>query len=149
MNTKSYYLRPWRVSDASFVIKLRNNPEYKQYFRQEKDITLKEQINFIKKAKDINYNAYILIGDDKRLGVFALHGSELCVVSPFEYIEIGVNILKTMYPSTLIFGEVFTYNHALKHYLNCGFEVMGVKEKYCKKNGEWVSVVKISYLCEC
>lgn len=118
-----------------------------QYYRQEKPITLIEEKRFIKNSKKNNYKAFILTDGKKRYGMFALHGSELCVVSPEKYIAIGVNALKALNPNTMIFGYVFTYNPALKIYLSdCGFEVFGVKEKYCKKKGDWVSAVHISNL---
>lgn len=144
MNLLNPYLRPWKVSDAKFVLSLRNNPDYMKYYRQDKPISLKEEIEFIKKSKENNYNAYILMDGNKRLGIFGLHGSELCIVAPLKYHEIGLQILKAMNPNTMIFGDIFTYNPALKIYLNNGFEVYEVKEKYCKKNGSWVSAVIIT-----
>ena len=142
----NYYLRPWKLSDATFIVKLRNNPELKQYFRQEKDLTLEGQRAFMRKASSINYRGYILMGNEKPLGVFALHGSELCIVAPLNYHSVGLNILKAMHPLTMIFGHVFSYNPALKVYLNNGFTVFGVNEKAYKKNGEWVSTVNICSL---
>lgn len=138
------YIRPWNVKDASFICKLRNDPKYMQFYRQEKPISLKEEIEFIKKSASINYQAYILMEGKVRLGMFALHGSELCVVSPSKHYELGINLLKALNPNTMIHADVFTYNHEmLKTLLGCGFKVYGVKERYCKKQGEWVGVVKL------
>ena len=65
-------MRPWTIEDAWFVVKLRNNPELKQWFRQERDITLDEQILFMTHSP--NYRGYMLIEDNKAVGVFALNG---------------------------------------------------------------------------
>jgi hypothetical protein len=100
----------------------------------------------MKKSKAINYDAYILCNENRRYGVFALHGSELCIAAPLKYHAIGLQILQAMNPTTMIFAEVFSFNPALKVYLDNDFHVNGVKEKYCKKNDRWISVIILSWM---
>lgn len=139
-------LRRWTLEDAEFVIKLRNSPELKQWFRQEKDITLDEQILFMTHSP--NYHGYILLEDKKAVGVFALHKEELCIVAPVDYHRFGIRLLERAECPERMWGEVFFGNPALSIYLEqCGFKYKAAYIGRYKKNNEPIDVALIEKIC--
>lgn len=115
-------IRPWKFSDASFVISVRNRPELRKWFRQDHDLSLKEQQKFMKVTPE--YHGYIIIDNRKRVGVVALHGEELCVAAPLIYHTSAVRYLEKFEKPKRMYGEVFAQNPALMSYLWCGFKVL-------------------------
>ena len=87
------------------------------------------------------------MGNNTRLGMFALHGSELCVVAPFKYHSVGISCLISLHPRVMVFADVFSWNSkGIKLLLDLDFTIHGVKEKYCKKKDGWESVIILSKL---
>jgi hypothetical protein len=139
-------IRPWCLKDAGFVVKMRNKPELQKWFRQERDLTLDEQILFMTHSP--NYKGYILLEDNRPVGVFALNKDELCIVAPLDYHMFGIRALEKVERPERMWGEVFFGNPALSIYLNdCGFKTKEFRVNRYMKNGQGIDVVVIEKLC--
>lgn len=161
-------IRPWQIDDAEFVIKVRNNPELQRWFRQDFELTLEAQKQFMLDF-GFKYRGYIVEADGVPCGLVAL-AANFCWVGSTAYMspksaEFGVAILpeyqrkgvatqamnqlckvaKDHFGAEVIWSEVFVDNPALSWYLRkLGFKAVSVKERaYYKKGVGLIDVVKI------
>lgn len=140
-------IRPWQVSDAPFVLSVRNHPDLMRWFRQDEPITLDNQIKFIE--NDLTYNGQIIEADGIPVGVCNVKTSKefgIAVLPQFQglgYAKAAMKMLSDANPYT--WSEVFVKNPALGFYLSkCGFKATSVKERaYYKKCDGLVDVVLI------
>lgn len=145
---KSVSLRPWSIKDAEFVVQLRNKPELMRWFRQDRALTVAEQIHFMKTRP--HYEAYIVEYEGKPIGVIAQEYYELSIVAPFEYHVDAIRLLEQVNKPRMLYGEVFVQNPMLGTYLtDCGFKAVHVKERrYYKRECGAQDVVFIEKYCE-
>jgi len=123
-------LRPWRLSDAKFIISIRNKSELKKWFRQDHNLTLKEQINFMVTNYGV-YRGYIILADTKSVGVIANHKNELCIAAPFKYHAEAIRLLEYIEKPQRLFGDVLFGNPMLNTYLKAGFKIKSVRIEKC------------------
>lgn len=112
MNTKySLKLRSWQLSDAAFIVKLRNSQELRRWFRQNHNLTIAEQKRFMK-VQGWDYRGKIILLNGKRIGVGAIKSiGELSLVLPNKYKLLRREIIKLLIGNeTRVWGEVFSGN---------------------------------------
>jgi hypothetical protein len=132
-------LRPWRLSDASFIVELRNRPELMKWFRQEKPLTHREQLSFMLSPKGVLYQGRIILLNKRRIGVGAIKiGGELCLVLPKEYNLFRSDIIRKLikkdscgYP---VWGDVFIGNPIANDLRDLGFTPQWVRFEYESSN---------------
>ena len=137
-------LRPWKPRDVYFCLKVRNDPRLYRWFRQDKEITLAEQLEFMQ--TNTNYNGQVIEYDGISVGLCAVRKDtkefSIAILPEWQGCGIAKEVMKRLGPC---WSEVFATNPALGFYLSkCGFKVTGVKEKhYFKKGIGLVDTVRI------
>lgn len=143
----SVTLRPWRVEDALFIARTRNRPELKQWFRQDHDITVQEQREYMR--TNPQYHGHIILDCNEPVGVCGVnyHGriGELCIAAPFDYHELAIPLLEQNEGYPPLEQDVFAKNPTLGLYIHkLGFKVRGVREKHYHKLWEgWIDTVQL------
>lgn len=154
MQTNKVTLRPWCVEDAAFLTKLRNHPDLKKWFRQERDLTVEEEKAFIASNWDykgfvilrsdgirVGYIALVFHGDDNKAAEFsiALHPRYHGKGYAKEALNTLCHFAYSMFGVERIYSDVFSHNPALGMYVEkCGFTLLCKKSNYCFKNGQGV-----------
>lgn len=152
-------LRSWQISDAEFVCQCRNNPNLQRWFRQDKDLTLDEQINFMEdKAPYLSYYGFIIEAFKNPVGFCALrldgNGEaefSIGILPKFQgkgYAKQAMDKLCSLafneFRIKRIYSDVFVNNPALPFYLwKCGFKAYEVEEGAYVKKDALVDVVRI------
>lgn len=149
-------IRPWTLEDAEFLVKVRNTQDIQRWFRQDRDLTVDEQRQFMKTTK--TYHGFIVEAAGKPVGFTALvehsNGLEFSIGILPEHQKQGIasvamtQLLEHGFKkmgAKLIFSDVFVKNPALTFYIRkCGFRPVRVKERaYYKKHEGLVDVVEI------
>ena len=111
MKPYSIKLRPWKVSDAALIVNLRNRQELRQWFRQNKPLTIAEQKRFMREQGQ-TYNGKIILLNNKPVGVGAIKNTgELSLVLPNKYKLQRRDIIKLLVGDReKVWGEVFEGN---------------------------------------
>lgn len=145
-------LRVWTLKDADFLVECRNSKFLQRWFRQDKDITLDEQLDFMQStAPKIGYYGFIIEYQEvnkTKIGFCGLkmdadRGAEFSIGLLPQYQAKGYATLAMKQLVSLAFNEfmlkkvyswVFVPNPALPFYIwKCGFKATKVKENYCYK----------------
>jgi ribosomal protein S18 acetylase RimI-like enzyme len=152
-------VKPWSIGHAPEVVRLRNLPELKRWFRQEEDLTVEEQVSFMKTRSD--YHGYLVWFEDKVVGFVAWiqdhnpNFAEFSVGIDPAYQQRGIATeamtqLEAQAKASgikFLYSDVFLDNPALSFYLHkCGFKAVKAKEDYCYKQG--VGVVDAIRICK-
>ena len=143
----SVTLRPWRVEDALFIATTRNRPELKQWFRQEHDITVIEQREYMRSHPQ--YHGHIILDCNEPVGVCGINYhdrvGELCIAAPIVYHEAAIPLLEQNEGYPPLEQDVFAKNPTLGLYLHkLGFKVRGVtRAQYFKKDVGPIDTVQI------
>jgi RimJ/RimL family protein N-acetyltransferase len=146
-------IRPWTLEDVTFSLKVRNHPKLKRWFRQEEDLTLEDQTEFIK--HDISaygtYNGLVIEADGEKVGLCGVKADgEFTIGILPEHQNRGIStwVMKQLVEREYnVWSEVFVGNPALEFFISkCGFKIVSVKERaYHKKGIGLIDVVKIVY----
>ena len=156
-------LKPVEFDDLEILREWRNDPSLYQFFYQYRPITKTEQVGWWEKLGD-EYQAFMVWEGGKRVGYTGLRdinsiirSAEFTIfVIPEErhkgygqqalrdIIDYGFNTLNL----NRIYSDVFSYNEAIKLYLNFGFKREGVKRQACFKKGQYWDVYHIGLLRE-
>ena len=142
-------LRFWEIKDAEFVIRVRNTPELQRWFRQDADLTLEEQLEFMSMtAPEISYYGFIAEINGMPIGIAALRlcpdkSAEFCIgILPqwqgkgytAQAVERILSVAYNEFQCKRVWGDVFVDNPALSFYLTkCGFKATSVIEHFCYK----------------
>lgn len=143
----SVTLRPWRIEDAPFIARTRNRPELRQYFRQNHDITAKEQREYM--VSHPAYHGYIILDRNEPVGVCGIHYhgkiGELCIAAPLQYHESAIPLMEQNEGYPPLEQDVFAKNPTLGLYIHkLGFKVKSVRERqYYKKDMGFIDTVQI------
>ena len=151
--------RVWRLTDAEFIVSVRNTPELQQWFKQDSNLTISEQREFMALiAPDISYYGFIVEVNDKPIGFTSLilHDNKSAEMGigilpkyqgkgfTLEAVRQIVSIAFNEFQCKRVFGDVFVTNPALSFYLHkCGFRATHVQERKYMKKGLPVDVVYI------
>lgn len=137
----SLSLRPWKLSDAEFIVNLRNKPEVMQWFRQDYPLTLDGQTRFMESEKGFNYRGQIIVLNGKPIGIFGNPNGELCLVLEDKYHYLVPEILKN---KKALWSDGFIDNPLLYILFSIGFRIRKVEpRKYYKKCFGWMDIVAI------
>lgn len=147
------HLRPWTLEDAEFCLQVRNHPNLMQYFRQDKPLTLQEQLTFISfdTAPQGSYNGRIIEYYGKPVGLCGIKNTSeftLGILPEYQHKGIATKAMQEMIRGWAgIWSEVFVGNPALEWFIGkLGFKVWSVKEKaYFKQGVGLVDVVLIKH----
>lgn len=142
-------LRFWTLKDAPFVISVRNVPALQRWFRQDTDLTIEEQLEFMSNtAPEIGYYGFIVELNGLPIGVTGLKladdkSAEFCLAILPQWqgkgytkqaVERTISVAFNEFQCKRVWGDVFVDNPALSFFLTqCGFKAVSVKEKACYK----------------
>ncbi len=150
-------IRPWELKDAAQLVYIRNHPDLMKWFRQDRDLTLSEQIEFMQ--WDMNYHGYVLEYGKKLIGFVAYvtkHKNQddvefsIGVLPEYQgkgFARTAMRFIEDRVKGAgfrVIYSWVFLKNPALSFYTwKCGFEITGVSPSYTTKGDKTVAAVYI------
>lgn len=147
------HLRPWEAEDAPFTIVVRNHPDLMKWFRQDENLILEDQIDFIKRDRGPwgHYNGNIIEADGEPVGLCGVKATReftIAILPEHQGRGIAAWVMHQMTQNTKeVWSEVFVGNPALEFFIaKCGFRIVAVKERaYYKKQFGLVDIVRIQH----
>lgn len=142
-------LRPWKIEDAEFICSIRNNKELRKWFKQELDISIRQQTDFMLSKEGKEYGGLIIEADKQPVGVCNVKVSKefgIALLPEFQGKGIAVKAMELLKKKNAsLWSDVFVSNPALSWYLwKLGFKAVGVRERSYHKQG--LGLVDVVYI---